>query len=205
MSISTSLTIKGAVVVGSGAQAVTFLHPKTGYLVKVARPIEWMEDQDILREALLQLLASVDGIAPKVYTWNNDALEIEMEYVPYKFIETVDSYLANDNWGAVRSLYYWAGVQLGKLHKLGLVHLDSHPKNWMVNEEGMPILIDYGFAQETDDATLRVVDYTTCLYGDTTRGKAYVGLLGIVNDLDQEDKDDLEQCFAKGYLLGKEG
>ena len=135
----TSLTF-----IAKGSQGMAYLDEYTGYIVKVAIQVEGMETF-IEEEAVIQSLAASIGVAPAVYSWDEDT--IVMDRVSRTFQDVLDEYLDDNDWGSCRNLYYWAGVQLGKLHQLGVVHMDAHPKNWMVDDEGMPILIDYGFAE----------------------------------------------------------
>ena len=38
-------------------------------------------------------------------------------------------------------------IGLMDIHKVGVVHLDTHPANYNYDEDGYPILIDFGCAQ----------------------------------------------------------
>lgn len=69
--------------------------------------------------------------------------------------------------------------QIATLHAAGIYHRDLHTRNVMVNEEGLPVIIDFGTATEGTGSDLTYQEYTN-VYNPVT--KRYDSVEGMFKD-----------------------
>jgi tRNA A-37 threonylcarbamoyl transferase component Bud32 len=98
------------------------------------------------KEILFTLIASNEGISPKLISWKRDN---------GKYIIKSEQYLGMLMDEPVRTFYKEDGVKLvRKLHSLGIFHADITEENFVVNPiTGEMKMIDFGLSCWIDDIT----------------------------------------------------
>jgi serine/threonine-protein kinase len=80
-----------------------------------------------------------------------------MQFVEGKSLETVIQEKGPLPFGTVQSLLVQVGGALAYAHKRGVVHRDVKPANIMLDDEGWPIIMDFGIAKGTGGLNLTQV------------------------------------------------
>ncbi len=86
-----------------------------------------------------------------------DLMYFVMQYVEGKSLETVLRERGPLPFGTVQSLLVQVGGALAYAHKRGVVHRDVKPANIMLDDEGWPVIMDFGIAKGSNTTNLTQV------------------------------------------------
>lgn len=159
---------------GKGGEAVLILAQdsilQSNLVFKVARPFMqgrrrkniwnfslrrfYSEDEDssikrrFIRGATLQRSLSGNtnyGYIPSVYSIRENPLCIEMEFSQANnFFDFVQKHEYEDN---IQVFYYLLNF-VNEIHDFGIIHRDIKPSNILINDNGIPILLDFTTAKQ---------------------------------------------------------
>ncbi len=143
-------------IIGRGATAVVVRARDTRLLRDTALKLAPTGTvSGMLREA--RLLAQLHRPRHVVQVWETGsgslqlaALTIAVDFVAMELLNGISlrTWLATNRPGAEAVVEMFAGVAagLGEVHALGILHGDVKPDNIVVDPEGVPLLVDFGFA-----------------------------------------------------------
>ncbi|GEM_PF-436898 len=158
--------------IARGAEAVIFLENFLGFtqVVKKIRVEKRYRvphvDKTIrlhrtLSEARNMILAYKAGIpVPRVVDVDPYGYTIRIEYIPGETLRDLTARAIEDgDLGKVLSYYREAGIIVGKLHKIGIIHGDLSLTNFIVRSDGKLFIIDFGLSNRYNISNFELKEY----------------------------------------------
>ena len=151
---------------GAGGMATVFLAVDLALgrkvAIKVMSPALLLAD-DVAVERFKQEARTVAALShPQIIPIHAvretaDLMYFVMQYVEGKSLETVLREKGPLPFGTVQSLLVQVGGALAYAHKRGVVHRDVKPANIMLDDEGWPVIMDFGIAKGSNATNLTQV------------------------------------------------
>ncbi len=191
-------------LIGSGANGRVFLATdQSGQQCAVKIPNMWLTDDQLIRfHHEVRVLSRLDhpSIARVKDFGEFVVADQKLPFLVMEYISgtAIDEYIQQQalNHSAIVEIISAVLEALKYAHQKSVIHRDIKPDNILVNEQGRPILLDFGIATLGDEATQMLTQLTGT--GDI------VGTLGYMSpeQITGNDKSDLRSdIYAMGVVL----
>ncbi|MCB1582310.1 MAG: serine/threonine protein kinase [Xanthomonadales bacterium] len=194
-------------VIGSGANGTVYL--ATNQLqqqVAIKTPNVWLSDEQIARfKHEGQLLARLQhpNIAQVLDVGEFKTNQGIMPYLVLEYIEgiNIDEYVQQKQLGTQQVVHLFqsvlAAVQFA--HQKQVIHRDIKPDNIIVDEQGIPKLLDFGIATLDTNATFAMTQLTHT--GEIVGTLAYMSPEQVSGSDDMDSRTDIYSCGVVLYQL----
>lgn len=194
-------------LIGSGANgSVWQASDSSGQTVAIKTPNIWLTDDQITRfKHEARLLARLDHkhIARVLDVGDYATAQGKLPFLGLEYIagQTIDQYIHDQQLSAHETVALFLPVldAVQYAHQKSVIHRDIKPENIVVNQQGVPQLLDFGIATLDADATRAMTQLTRT--GEIVGTLAYMSPEQITAADDLDSRSDIYACGVVLYEL----